>query len=316
MPNRIYKYRDFSNRTLEMVVNDSLYYAHPSTFNDPLECHPLLETDLNETELEKILRNLVKERVRAKMSVAAKTMKLNGPKMRDYIERHSHWEADKSVAEVEYNATNPDYDSGDAKNHLFRHSIETELRQQYDRGVVSFAEQETCPLMWSHYGSQHRGICIGYSVPDAAKDELHKVRYGGSRLVKASQVSAMLDESDIARAQVDEAVLLRKAENWSYEQEWRLIGRCGVHDSPLELEEIVFGMRCSNSTKYAVMRALEGRDKLVKFYEMRADTKTFDLEKEELCYDDQLFVEFPRRSLTTIEAFQDFSAEISSAKAE
>ena len=38
-----------------MVVNDNLYYAHPNTFNDPLECRPSLETDLNETELEKIL---------------------------------------------------------------------------------------------------------------------------------------------------------------------------------------------------------------------------------------------------------------------
>lgn len=299
-----------------MVVNDELYYAHPSTFNDPLECHPLLETDLNETELEKILWNLVKQRVGAKMSVAAKTMKLQGPKMQDYIERHSHWEADQSIAEVEYNATNPEYTSGDAKTHLFRYSIETELRRQYDRGIVSFAEQETCPLMWSHYGSQHRGICIGYSVPAAAKDNLHKVRYGGSRLVKASQVSAMLDESDIARAQVDEAVLLRKAENWSYEQEWRLIGRCGVHYSPLELEEIVFGMRCSDSAKYAVMRALEGRNKPVEFYEIRADTKTFELRKTELGYDDQLFVEFPRRSLAHIEAFQDLSREISSAKTE
>lgn len=37
LPDRIYKYRSFSNRTIEMLVEDQLFYADPSTFNDPLD---------------------------------------------------------------------------------------------------------------------------------------------------------------------------------------------------------------------------------------------------------------------------------------
>ncbi len=46
IPKRLYKYRDFSNRTLDMVVSDNVYYADPSTFNDPLDTRPSLKTDL------------------------------------------------------------------------------------------------------------------------------------------------------------------------------------------------------------------------------------------------------------------------------
>ncbi len=54
-PKRLYKYRDFSHRTLAMVISDNVYYADPSTFNDPLDTRPSLKTDLDVAELEDIL---------------------------------------------------------------------------------------------------------------------------------------------------------------------------------------------------------------------------------------------------------------------
>jgi hypothetical protein len=40
---------------------------------------------------------------------------------------------------------------------------------------VALGARADCPLMWSHYGDQHNGICIGYSIPDDAT--VHRVRY-------------------------------------------------------------------------------------------------------------------------------------------
>ena len=34
-PSRLYKYREFDTRTLEMLVSDQIYFANPSMFNDP-----------------------------------------------------------------------------------------------------------------------------------------------------------------------------------------------------------------------------------------------------------------------------------------
>jgi hypothetical protein len=36
IPRRLYKYRAFSSPTLNLLVSNHVYYADPSTFNDPL----------------------------------------------------------------------------------------------------------------------------------------------------------------------------------------------------------------------------------------------------------------------------------------
>jgi hypothetical protein len=311
VPKRLYKYRAFDGQTLDMLVSDHVYYADASTFNDPLDTRPTLSVDVAVAELEKMLSHFIEQRTKAEMSAAAKTIKYRGPKTMDHIKRHSRLEAERFLAEISYYATDPEYDFHDAQLSLLRHSIEVELLRQYDKGIVSLAERATCPLMWSHYGEQHHGVCIGYSVPERTASDVHKVRYGGSRLVQASKVAHMLAGNDVARDQVDEAVLLRKASSWRYERERRLIGRRGLQNSPLELEEIIFGMRCRESVKYAVVKALEGRDREVKFYEMHEVPNTFRLRKYPLKNDDELFVYFPKRFASIHEAFARAEAETS-----
>ena len=307
LPKRLYKYREFSNRTLDMIVSDQVYFADPSTFNDPLDTRPSLEADVEIEELEKILRRFFERRINAEMTAAAKSIRYRGPRTMDHIERQSRRQADRFVKEIKYHSTSASYEPEKQQRFLLRHSIEEELFRQYDKGIVSLAERSTCPLMWSHYGDQHRGVCIGYSVPARVEEDVHKVKYRGSRLVQAGKVAAMMDGSDSARRHIDEAVLLRKAGSWNYEREWRLLGPLGLENSPLEMEEIIFGMRCKGSTKYAVMKALEGREHPVKFHEMREVPGTFRLKKSALHYDDVLFVDYPIRAVSGFEDFEDLS---------
>ena len=307
-PKRLYKYRDVTARTLNMVVGDQLHFADPSTFNDPLDTRPSLDADVDGNELGRILRILIERSTAADMRAGARAMKLTDARSKDWIEKHSRRQAELRISEIEYGASNPEYDFETALKSQLRYCIELELLRGNEKGIVSFAERDDCPLMWSHYGDQHRGICLGYSVPEKAIEDVEQVAYGGDRLVKASDVGAMLDGDDEARARVDAAVMLRKAESWSYEQEWRLIGGRGTAGSPLELEEIIFGMKCKESVKYTVMKALEDRSRSVEFYEMREERGTFNLGKHELVYDDELFVHFPRRDLSVLEGFEDLTA--------
>ena len=154
--------------------------------------------------------------------------------------------------------------------------------------------------MWSHYGGEHKGICIGYSVPE--RTTVHQVKYGGSRSIKASRVASMLADSDVARRDVDDAVLLRKASPWRYEREWRLLGRRGDEPSKLELKEVVFGVKCSDTVKYAVLKALEGRERPVEFFEARETPGRFPLRKRPM-YPEELFALLPIRSLSILEGF-------------
>lgn len=303
LPRRLYKYRAFSNRVLDMLVEDELYYANPSDFNDPLDSRPTLAADLDVNQLEELLSRLVEQRTKAEMSAAAKAIKYRGPRTIDHIARHSRSKAAQLVREVEYAAGNPIYEVQDPHRFLLSRYLEVELLRRYDRGIVSFGSRATCPLMWSHYGDQHRGICAGYSVPADARDSIHKIDYGGSRNVNASDV-AVMDTDTAARRRVDDAVLLRKAASWRYEREWRLIGTRGSQPSPLELEEVVFGIRCQSTVKYAIVKALENRRRPIKFYEMREVPGTFELQKN--AHDiDELAASLPRRSRDALEAFDD-----------
>lgn len=93
-------------------------------------------------------------------------------------------------------------------------------------------------------------------------------------------------------------------EGWVAMWEWRLIGKRGVQDSPLEMEEVVFGMRCDTPVKYAVVKALEPRRRAVKFYEIRRQTGTFRLRKS-LVDLAELAHSLPRRVRDALKAFDD-----------
>jgi len=307
LPRLLYKYRGFSHRLLDMLVADELYYSDPGDFNDPLDCRPTLDADLPNDQLEQVLGRLREQRVLAEMQAAAKSLKYRGPKTIDHIARHSQKDVARLLDEIRYHATDPSYEIDDPLQSLLRQYLEEELLRRYDRGIVSFGVRATCPLMWSHYGDQHNGICAGYSVPAGAEADLHKIRYGGSRKVLASDVAVMENDS-AARGRVDEAVLLRKAASWRYEREWRLIGRRGAQNSPLELEEVVFGIRCKSTVKFTIVQALANRGRPVRFFEMREVSGTFHLRKYALDTD-ELGASLPRRSRSIFEALEDLDKE-------
>ena len=304
MPARVYKYRAFSDLALQTLVQDVLYFADPSTFNDPLDAKPTLDTDLPSAELERVLRTLVERRVTGEMRAAARSIGYRGPRTSEHIATHALRAAEDLIAEHRYNAGNPDYEMDDPLQYLLGWSVHSEVLRRYDRGIVSLARRANCPLMWSHYGDQHRGICIGYSAP--ADVQLDPVSYGGARSIKASVIRNMVDGDAAAARAVDQAVLLKKARDWRYEREWRLIGERGLHDSPLELEEVVFGMRCPPTVQFAVATALANRHRPVRLYEIRQRTGTFLLQKVAADID-ELLATWPRRARSILEAFQDIS---------
>ncbi len=313
MPRRLYKYRNFSNRTLSMLIDDTVYFADPTTFNDPLDTKPALAADIDNAALETILARLIEDRTVAEMSAAAKTLRYRGPKTLDHIARHGRKAAQRGLADLRYNATDPEYEIEDPERFLLGYYVQEELLRRYDKGVFSLVARATCPLMWSHYGDQHRGLCIGYSVPPAATSNVRKMRYGGSRLVQASAVAAMLGGDDAARRRVDDDVLLRKAKPWIYEREWRLIGSRGEQNSPLELEEIVFGMRCATAVKYSVVQALAQRSRAVGFFEIREQRDSFALARRRIDIS-ELASSRPRRCRDMDGVFDAFAAEIDPVK--
>jgi hypothetical protein len=90
-------------------------------------------------------------------------------------------------------------------------------RENFDveNGLLCFSSDWIDPVLWSHYGAQHHGICLGFNVPNAA---LRNVNYQTDRMV--------IDTPTIVRglnAAFADTILRTKFESWKYEKEKRML---------------------------------------------------------------------------------------------
>jgi len=307
-PKKVYRYQKLNALTLEALLQDELYFASPASFNDPQDCRPTVEPDSDNATLRTLLRELMQRRASEETKSALQRAKVRlGPNALAHVQRTSAQEAVYQLAEIAYHSTNPEYevDEVEAERGLLATAIEEELLRHYERGARCFSSTSRSPLLWSHYGDQHNGICVGYNMNRRPVPVLHQVQYGGNRLLLTSVVAKVILENDVqARAALDEAMLLRKAAAWRYKREWRLIGPVGPQDSCLELEDVTFGLRCPPALMHMVISALEGRDPSVRFYEMRQRRDSFVLQRRPVDIN-ELQVYYPRTARSGIEIFGD-----------
>lgn len=304
---RLFKYISFSDKLLEQLCYDKIYYADPASFNDPLDCLPVVEADLPKEELEIVLARLVMNRSAKEIDAAMTRVRLRGDNATARRNKLTESEVRVLLGEIEYNATNPDVEDRDAYiRRALSLAIERELRKTHETGVLCLSSKFDSPLMWSHYANQHRGVCVEYDVSELKPQELHKVSYGESRKVLASVIRDwLLDDNVIARQAIDKACLLTKSKEWAYEGEWRLLGQVGLRESPLKLRSVIFGMRCPMVLKYTVAKALHGRAFRVKYWEIAQPTDLFKLKRKPL-NPDELMEGMPRSSC--FYDFDDFEA--------
>lgn len=53
-------------------------------------------------------------------------------------------------------------------------------QQQNEKwGLICFSKTWNNPVLWSHYADRHRGVCLGFKIPD---DRVAQVKYTRSRL--------------------------------------------------------------------------------------------------------------------------------------
>ena len=114
--------------------------------------------------------------------------------------------------------------------------------------MLCFSEDWTDPVLWTHYGARHKGICLGF---DGTAGLAERVVYQEERIKVAD---GKIDEH------LKRKLLLTKYESWKYENEWRLPvrlnGAAKEGDFYFEnggdriyLAEVVLGARCTTSVE-------------------------------------------------------------------
>jgi DUF2971 family protein len=124
-------------------------------------------------------------------------------------------------------------------------------------GVLCFSKNWCNPLLWSHYADKHKGICLGFDIPEGAGETPiyvdRRERLNPEILFEAIRTG----RSQMAEQQIPRKLLL-KFEDWRYEDEVRLFAR--LDGKPVDFSyfdfgtnmvlcEVIAGPRCTVTKK-------------------------------------------------------------------
>ena len=163
------------------------------------------------------------------------------------------------------------------ENVYYPEGFATANRQISDTmGVLCFSRNWWNPVLWAHYSDKHKGICLGFDVPDNC---VREVTYISEPLPPPQR------REDLTETLVLQAVST-KFEHWRYEDEVRLFtdlkeseGGLYFYDFyedavQMQLKEVIVGVRCS-VMKGAIDRAVRDYPAPVIIIKARLSQRSF-----------------------------------------
>jgi hypothetical protein len=152
------------------------------------------------------------------------------------------------------------------------------LRQKTSQtGIACFSTRPNSIRMWSYYAKSHEGICVGYDTKYRPFNVAIGVNYENPNKPFDIIASLQSDPTEIANH-----VALRKAEEWKFEDEYRLA--VNIEESPrlipfpaTAIKEIRLGARIKSDFKAGVLEAISHLPHRPKLVQMGCDFERFVL---------------------------------------
>lgn len=124
--------------------------------------------------------------------------------------------------------------------------------QNNKTGLLSFSANWTNPVLWSHYATRHKGICLGF---DLRRSIVQFVEYADQRL--RGRLVKSRDNRIVIPEDIQDRLCRTKSDDWRYEQEIRVFVELekaktegGLYfwpfNSDMRLAEVILGPRCDN----------------------------------------------------------------------
>jgi hypothetical protein len=168
---------------------------------------------------------------------------------------------------------------------------DNDFKNEFHRanGFLCFSQNWTDPVLWSHYGAKHQGICLGFNL----KRKPLKVVYLDKRDFRQlgqPRTAAGLDD------QFKKFLIRTKYKHWIYENEYRLVvaleqtdGEGSLHfcrfDDTIQLAEVILGPLC-NVSDYPVRDLTNALYPEVAVFRSRLSVKKFEIVPKEQSVDE------------------------------
>lgn len=258
----LYQYRSFrsnENRHVNNLIDNELSFSIGETFNDPFDA-TLLFPSIFATDI--TLARYIDKNFQHIIDIRSQTENRHPKQIKhELMQKLAKPDGQKIILEK------------------YKEPIQERMCNSY---ISCLSTSSRNPLLWAHYGDNHRGFCIRYhfeklvaSLPLRFHDE---VNYTDVPMNFLDIVSNNIKE------QVDR-LLVQKSKHWNYEEEYRLVlekRRTKLLEkhstqsfNPEAVDMVLFGLKASSEHKSCLFSKLEGNGIL--FKEMFADSMGFEL---------------------------------------
>jgi hypothetical protein len=172
------------------------------------------------------------------------------------------------------------------------HKTRADLEEE--RGMLCFSVDWRNPVIWAHYSDKHKGLCLGFEIPnqqeDPANDEIGLVEYiEKPRQLPTNYLEHYEDLPDMERFAFVRQVLFTKFNHWKYEQEIRVWAPLQNEEKglsfvsfgeTLQLVEVIIGAKCALS-RGKIVDALGPLAEKVKISKARAAYDNFEMVEDQ-----------------------------------
>jgi hypothetical protein len=187
-----YHYQSYCRKYFtDMLREEMLHFSHPHKVNDPWDCKPWFDY---------------------------------GPMLADRQQREAMIATFRSlpVPDILQDLLRPEFDNLVRTDDTFMigalekftRGLERELSTRRIYCVTQFSDKT---LMWSHYASNHRGICLEFANNNPLIRHARAVHYKKTYPVFTPQSYGPGKDANALE------LILTKAMDWCYEREWRII---------------------------------------------------------------------------------------------
>lgn len=248
-PASLYKYYRGTERDIENLKSNKMWYSAPCKYNDVFDC----EITVDETALFDCALQLAPDGTKIRTGSPA-------------------WKQLRQTMYKEIKSFCSTFES-----------------MRSGMGIVCLSESDESLLMWAHYANNHHGMCVEYDLMEINKQLNFTpvpIIYSDDRVCFNFLNPATIGNDSVA---LFLRSITSKSEEWSYEREWRIIrdekacGDCWNSEKKGALldmicpSSITLGCSADEELEKSVREYCE--EKRVPLYKMQKDPKQYRLNK-------------------------------------
>lgn len=251
-PARLYKYEAFTERSLQNLKAQVIYFGSPKNFNDPYDCSlkPII-TSPSDQEVELI-----------------RSTWQNLPISQKFFDKFSAPSTEQLRAMLLRSCESVTHDAREKFVH--------------ERGISCFSSVNDELLMWSHFAGRYKGFCLEFDTSHHPFGKMRKVKYS-TEIPRIDPATLLLN--DDFESVMD--LFSTKSISWSYEREWRVLhaeaGTAFQHPTAC-LTGIYFGPEISFEALEIICLILQGQNPTVRFWKGRRSETEFKVTFDEFTY--------------------------------